>query len=81
MSTTLTHDGLPEGVSRFDLLSLFERVGQANSKLSATAVALMRHYVRQTSEGDYQKGRICAVWVQVSRVAEALGLSPSPAYS
>jgi hypothetical protein len=75
MSTTLSHDGLPEDVSRFDLLALFERVGQANPKLSATAVSLMRYYVLKTSDGDYHTGRICAVWVQVSRVAETL-LSP-----
>lgn len=76
MSTTLAHAGLPPGVTRFELLRLFEQVGRPGFGLSATAVALVRHYVLKTMDGDYLSGRICAVWSQACRFAEALGLTP-----
>ena len=64
MSTTLRHDGLPVGVGRFELLRLFEQVARPGFGLSSTAVALVRHYVLKTMDGDYLAGRICAVWSQ-----------------
>lgn len=76
MSTTLAHRGLPTGVGRFDLLRLFEQVARPGFGLSSTAVALVRHYVLKTMDGDYLSGRICAVWTQACRFAEALGLTP-----
>jgi vacuolar-type H+-ATPase subunit H len=76
MSTTLAHRGLPVGVGRFDLLRLFEQVARPGFGLSSTAVALVRHYVLKTMDGDYLSGRICAVWTQACRFAEALGLTP-----
>ncbi|NBC37159.1 hypothetical protein GTZ99_11380 [Novosphingobium sp. FSY-8] len=76
MSTTLAHRGLPSGVGRFDLLRLFEQVARPGFGLSSTAVALVRHYVLKTMDGDYVSGRICAVWTQACRFAEALGLTP-----
>ena len=76
MSTTLRHDGLPAGVVRFELLRLFEQVARPGFGLSSTAVALVRHYVLKTMDGDYLSGRICAVWTQACRFAAALGLTP-----
>jgi len=76
MSTTLAHRGLPAGMSRFDLLRLFEQVARPGFGLSSTAVALVRHYVLKTMDGDYLSGHICAVWTQACRFAEALGLTP-----
>ncbi|RVU02256.1 hypothetical protein EOE18_17475 [Novosphingobium umbonatum] len=76
MSTTLAHRGLPSGVGRFDLLRLFEQVARPRFGLSSTAVALVRHYILKTMDGDYLSGRICAVWTQACRFAEALGLTP-----
>jgi hypothetical protein len=76
MSTTLAHSGLPSGVGRFDLLRLFEQVARPGFGLSSTAVALVRHYILKTMDGDYVSGRICAVWTQACRFAEALGLTP-----
>jgi hypothetical protein len=63
-------------VGRFDLLRLFEQVARPGFGLSSTAVALVRHYVLKTMDGDYLSGRICAVWTQACRFAEALGLTP-----
>ena len=76
MSTTLAHRGLPTGVGRFDLLRVFEQVARPGFGLSSTAVALVRHYVLKTMDGDFVTGRICAVWTQACRFAEQLGLTP-----
>ncbi|WP_323809489.1 replication initiation protein RepC [Sphingobium baderi] len=76
MSIALTHDGLPENCGRFDLLSLFEQVAKSHYRLSKTAIALVRHYVLRTSDEDYRKGRVCAVWSQVATTARAIGLTP-----
>ena len=76
MSTTLAHTGLPSGVTRFDLLRLFEQVARPGFGLSSTAVVLVRHYVLKTMDADYVKGHICAIWTQACRFAEALGLTP-----
>lgn len=76
MSTTLSHRGLPAGVGRFEMLRMFEQVARPGFGLSSTAVALVRHYVLKTMDGDYVAGRICAVWTQACRFAEALGLTP-----
>lgn len=76
MSTTLAHRGLPPGVTRFEMLRLFEQVARPGFGLSSSAVALVRHYVLKTMDGDYLTGRICAVWTKASRFAEALGLTP-----
>ncbi len=76
MSTTFAHAGLPAGVTRFEMLRLFEQVARPGFGLSSTAVALVRHYVLKTMDGDYLAGRICAVWTQACRFAEALGLTP-----
>ena len=76
MSTTLVHSGLPSGATRFDMLRLFEQVARPGFGLSSTAVALVRHYVLKTMDADYLSGRICAVWTQACRFAEAIGLTP-----
>jgi len=76
MSIALTHDGLPENCGRFDLLSVFEQVAKSHYRLSKTAIALVRHYVLRTSDEDYRKGRVCAVWSQVATTARAIGLTP-----
>lgn len=58
------------------MLSLFEQAAKSQYRLSKTAIALIRHYIRRTSDEDYCKGRICAVWSQVCRTARALDLTP-----
>jgi hypothetical protein len=63
-------------VTRFEMLRLFEQVARPGFGLSSSAVALVRHYVLKTMDGDYLTGRICAVWTKASRFAEALGLTP-----
>ena len=52
MSTTLAHGGLPTGVTRFDMLRLFEQVARPGFGVSSTAVVLVRHYVLKTMDVD-----------------------------
>ena len=58
------------------MLRLFEQVARPGFGLSSSAVALARHYVRRTTDGDYLTGRICGVWTQACHFAEPLGLTP-----
>ncbi len=76
MSVTLKHAGLPDGATRWELLSVFEATAKPHFRLSRTAIALFRHHVLKTCDQDYKQGRICAVWSQVHHVARALGLCP-----
>ena len=76
MTTTLAHNGLPDGIGRFDLLRVFEQVARPGFGLSSTAVSLVRHYVLKTMDADFGSGRICAVWAQACRIAAKLGLTP-----
>jgi hypothetical protein len=74
MSTTLSHDGLPAGVGRLDLLSLIEDLGKRGLGIFSSAARLLRHYVWRSRDSDYLAGRICAVWDRVSGTAEQLDL-------
>lgn len=74
MSTTLTHNGLPAGVGRLDLLSLVEDLGKRGLRISNSAARLLRHYVWRSRDSDYSAGCICAVWDRVSGTAERLDL-------
>jgi hypothetical protein len=74
MSTTLTHTGLPVGVTRF-LLRLFEQVARPGFGCPPPPW----RWCGTTSSNDgcrLLKGRICAVWTQACRFAEALGITP-----
>ncbi len=75
MSASLKHDGLREGIGRFDLLRLFEHTAKPAFGLSRTAIALIRHVIERTQDGDYKRGAICAVWTKVSTMADQLQLT------
>ncbi len=75
MSTSLKHEGLREGVGRFDLLQLFLRTAKPAFGLSRTAIALIRHAIGRTQDGDYKRGAICSVWTKVSTMADELQLT------
>ncbi len=75
MSTSLKHEGLREGVSRFDLLRLFEHTAKPTFGLSRTAISLIRHVIGRTQDGDYKSGAVCAVWTKVSTMADQLQLT------
>lgn len=76
MNAALTHQGLPSGIARKDLLLLIENLGKRGLGISSTALHVLRHYVWRSRDADYRTGRICAVWEKVSRTAEKLELCP-----
>ena len=76
MSAALTHTGLPEGVSRRDLIALVDQVGKSAFGLSSTAKKLLCKLISKTSDEDYGPGRICSVWCKSKRLAIELELSP-----
>ncbi|MFV0644320.1 MAG: helix-turn-helix domain-containing protein [Sphingomonadaceae bacterium] len=76
MSVAITHTGLPEGVSRRDLVALVDQVGKSAFGLSSTAKKLLCKLISKTSDEDYEPGRICSVWCKSIRLANELELSP-----
>ncbi|MEZ5689781.1 MAG: helix-turn-helix domain-containing protein [Caenibius sp.] len=76
MSAALTHTGLPDGVSRRDLIALVDQVGKSAFGLSSTAKKLLCKLITKTSDEDYEPGRICSVWCKSRRLAKELELSP-----
>jgi replication initiation protein RepC len=75
MSVTLKHNGLPENVSRFDLLSKVR--GLASSlKLTGREVQYLEAAIRRCSDLDFEKGGICAHWAKVDTLSRELGCTP-----
>lgn len=78
MSISLTHNGLPDGVTTFLLCDLIDKIAQGSCKserLSATAVRLIKHYIRSCRPADFEKGKICGVWEQPQTMVDELGIS------
>lgn len=75
MTVSLRHSGLPDGLTRFDLLRAFERVARPYFGLSQTDIALVHHYIKRTYDQDYLRGQICAVWQMVCNTAAELNVS------
>lgn len=76
MSASLTHEGLPPGIARPDLLKLVEDLGKKGLGVSSTALRILHHYIWRSRDSDYKAGRICAVWERVGHTAEKLALCP-----
>lgn len=75
MSITLSHDGLPEGVSRDDLEQLAVDVGREVFRFSEMTIQLLLHYLDKVSESDFLKGRICGMWEQPFTTANKFKIS------
>lgn len=75
MSAVLKHSGLPEGVSRDDLISIVNAVGRTALKLSSSSVRYLVHCIKSCREDDFLPGRICGVWERAETIAKALGVS------
>ncbi|MPT49234.1 MAG: hypothetical protein E2598_12590, partial [Sphingobium sp.] len=76
MGLNLSHQGLPEGCDKSDLLRLLDGLGKQGLSVSATAFKLLRYYVWRSRKEDYHAGRICGLWEKVCDVAMHLDLSP-----
>jgi replication initiation protein RepC len=75
MNVTLKHNGLPENVSRFGLLSMVK--GLASSlKLTGREIQYLEAAIRRCGDVDFEKGSICAHWARVDTIAQELGCTP-----
>jgi replication initiation protein RepC len=73
MTQHLTHAGLPDDLTRWQLLRLVE-VARRKLGLSKGAVSYLRLAIGLTADGDFAKGRICAFWASVTEIAASLGM-------
>lgn len=78
MSTSLTHGGLPDGVSPFKLCDLVAEIAPGTCKkerISATAVRLLQYFIRACRQSDFEPGKICGTWEQPQSIAATLRIS------
>ena len=73
MTQHLTHAGLPDNLTRWQLLRSVE-VARRSLGLSKGAISYLRHAIGLTMDGDFAKGRICAFWASVTEIAASLGM-------
>lgn len=79
MSASLTHGGLPDGVTPFNLCDLVAEIAPGTCKeerLSATAVRLLQYFIRACRKSDFKPGKICGIWAQPQTMAGELRISP-----
>ena len=78
MSTCLTHEGLPDGVTLFKLCDLVAEIAPGTCKkerLSATAVRILQYFIRACRQSDFERGKICGTWEQPQTMAGELRIS------
>lgn len=78
MSISLTHGGLPDGVTPFKLCDLVAEIAPGTCKkerLSATAVRLLQYFIRACRQSDFEPGKICGTWEQPQTMAGQLRIS------
>jgi replication initiation protein RepC len=78
MSIALAHNGLPEGLKPYQLVTLIKQVARSTDKadrISRTAVSVLEYCISCCRDGDFGKGRICGIWEQPATMAAKLGIS------
>lgn len=78
MSISLTHGGLPDGVTPFKLCDLVAEIAPGTCKkerLSATAVRILQYFIRACRQSDFEPGKICGTWEQPQTMAGELRIS------
>lgn len=81
MSISLTHRGLPDGVTPFKLCDLVAEIASGTCKkerLSATAVRLLQYFIRACRQSDFEPGKICGTWEYPSSWPRRLSWQASP---
>ena len=68
MSAPLTHNGLPAGMSRWQLFGFVEKA-RRQLGLSKGAVAYLKVAISRTMDEDYVAGRICSFWTSVTKIS------------
>jgi len=74
MSVTLTHCGLPEGMSPFELLDVLQKL-RNRLGLRDEDLAYLRCAFRLVRSEDFLPGRVCGFWEKVSGLADRLGFN------
>lgn len=72
MSATLSHSGLPVGVRRAQFIERIAPALKARGLKTSAIVYLSKAFDNWTRDQDYEPGRICGFWHQVSSLAEKL---------
>ncbi|MEP1353740.1 helix-turn-helix domain-containing protein [Ascidiaceihabitans sp.] len=68
MTRHLTHNGLPEGMTRWQFFGLIEAARQQLG-LSKGAIAYLKVAISNTMDEDFAAGRICSFWTSVTKIA------------
>ena len=72
MSATLSHCGLPVGIQRSRFIGLIKPALKARGLKTSAIRYLAEAFDKWTRDQDYEPGRICGFWHQVSGLAEEL---------
>lgn len=72
MSATLSHCGLPVGIQRSRFIGLIRPALKARGLKTSAIRYLAEAFDKWTRDQDYEPGRICGFWHQVSGLAEEL---------
>lgn len=72
MSATLSHNGLPVGIKRSQFIERIAPALKARGLKTSAIVYLSKAFDNWTRDQDYEPGRICGFWHQVSGIAEKL---------
>ncbi|WP_435416788.1 replication initiation protein RepC [Parerythrobacter aurantius] len=78
MSVSLTHGGLPDGVTIYKLSDLITEIAPGTCKeerLSATAVRILQYFIRACRQSDFESGKICGTWEQPQSISASLRIS------
>ena len=68
MTRHLTHNGLPEGMTRWQFFGLIEAARQQLG-LSKGAIAYLKVAISNTMDEDFAAGRTCSFWTSVTKIA------------
>lgn len=74
MSVRLVHEGLPSDISPYRLKQLLRRA-RTSLGLSKGAVEYLIFAIENCQSSDFQRGRICAIWHSLERLAQIFRLS------
>lgn len=72
MSATLSHSGLPAGIRRSQFIERIAPALKARGLKTSAIVYLSKAFDNWTRDQDFEPGRICGFWHQVSGLAEKL---------
>ncbi|WP_299501370.1 replication initiation protein RepC [uncultured Roseobacter sp.] len=72
MSATLSHCGLPAGIERSKFIGRIKLALKARGLKTSAIVYLSKAFDNWTRDQDYEPGRICGFWHQVSGLAEEM---------